>query len=122
MNDLERYFYNNQGNLIYKLRHYFVIYDRHFERFRNKEVNILEIGIFHGGSLHMWKDYFGPKARIYGVDIDPRCKALEDQQMSVFIGSQEDRVFLRGLKNKIPLSWKLTNSTGPMPPWKVWAN
>jgi hypothetical protein len=102
MNDLERYFYNNQGNLIYKWRHYFDIYDRHFKRFRNKEVNILEIGIFHGGSLHMWKEYFGPKARIYGVDIDPRCKSLEDKQINVFIGSQEDRVFLRDLKNKVP--------------------
>lgn len=102
MNDLEKYFNNNTGNLIHKWKHYFNIYDRHFRDFRGRDINVLEIGVSHGGSLQMWKDYFGPKAKIYGVDINPYCKALEDQQISIFIGSQEDRAFLRELKNKIP--------------------
>ena len=32
---------------------------------------VLEIGIFHGGSLLMWADYF-PNAIIHGVDIEPK--------------------------------------------------
>ena len=61
MNDLRRYFDNNSGRVIHKWEHYFEIYDRHFNSFRNKEIVILEIGIFQGGSLQMWKNYFGSK-------------------------------------------------------------
>jgi len=62
----------------------------------------MEIGVYQGGSLQMWKNYFGPKARIYGVDINPKCKSLEEEQISIFIGSQEERSFLRSLKSQIP--------------------
>lgn len=104
MNDLEKYFIKNTGNLIHKWKHYFDIYDRHFRKFRNKDVHVLEIGVSHGGSLHMWKNYFGANAKIYGVDINPNCKNLEDedQQIKIFIGSQEDRRFLRSLTDAIP--------------------
>lgn len=102
MNDLERYFAANKGRLIHKWMHFFAIYDRHFSRYRGKEVTILEIGIFQGGSLQMWKDYFGPKARIYGVDINPRCKELEEEGITIHIGSQSDRTFLRKLKAELP--------------------
>jgi hypothetical protein len=102
MNDLEEYFENNTGNLIHKWKHYFDIYDRHFCGFRNKDINVLEIGVSHGGSLQMWKNYFGPQANIYGVDINPHCKTLEDHQIKIIIGSQEDRKFLRELKTQLP--------------------
>ncbi len=62
----------------------------------------MEIGVFQGGSLQMWKDYFGPQAKIIGVDIDPRCKELEEDNIEIYIGSQSDRKFLRDLKSKIP--------------------
>jgi hypothetical protein len=102
MNDLEKYFRQNNKRLINKWVHYFDIYDRHFRRYRNQEVIILEIGVFHGGSLQMWKDYFGEKARIFGIDIDPRCKALEEEHIKIFIGSQSDRKFLQEVKQQIP--------------------
>ena len=50
----------------------------------------------------MWKNYFGPKARIVGIDINPHCKKLEENQVEIFIGDQENRKFLRSLKEKIP--------------------
>jgi hypothetical protein len=102
MNDLEQYFRNNTGRLIHKWLHYFEIYDRHFSRFRNTEVHIVEFGVSNGGSLQMWKNYFGPRARIYGIDINPDCKQFEEEQVEIFIGDQEDREFLRGLASKIP--------------------
>ncbi|OFY67503.1 MAG: hypothetical protein A3H98_13825 [Bacteroidetes bacterium RIFCSPLOWO2_02_FULL_36_8] len=102
MNDLEKYFIENKDRLIFKWLHYFEVYDRHFSRFRNKEIVILEIGVSQGGSLQMWKNYFGDKAKIYGVDIDPNCKKLEEENIKIFIGSQSDRNFLKELKNKIP--------------------
>jgi len=100
--DLEKYFHQNNQRLIHKWSHYFEIYDRHFSRFRNKPLVILEIGVFHGGSLQMWKDYFGDQAVIYGVDINPDCKKLEEENVHIKIGSQSDRHFLRKLMKEIP--------------------
>src|SRR5437016_6128611 len=102
MNDLEKYFQANTGRLIHKLNHYFEIYDRHFAKFRGTEVHVVEFGVSQGGSLQMWKEYFGPKCRIYGVDINPHCKTMEEDRVQVFIGDQEDRAFLKSLAASIP--------------------
>lgn len=96
-NPLLELFEKNQGRLIDKWTHYFDIYHRHFARFRNKPVKVLEIGVFKGGSLAMWRKYFGPQAKIFGVDIDPVCKDFEMDGIKVIIGDQEDRTFLRKL-------------------------
>ncbi|QEI42420.1 8-demethyl-8-(2-methoxy-alpha-L-rhamnosyl)-tetracenomycin-C 3'-O-methyltransferase [Dolichospermum sp. UHCC 0315A] len=100
-NPLWQYFCQNQGRLIHKWHHYFDIYHNHFSRFRKSPVKILEIGVFHGGSLQMWKNYFGEAAHIYGIDIDPRCQELEEDRIKIFIGSQTDRDFLQYVRNTI---------------------
>jgi hypothetical protein len=102
MNDLEKYFYSNTGNLIHKWKHYFEVYERHFSKYRGTDVVMVEFGVFQGGSLQMWKNYFGPKAKIYGIDINPKCKMLEEDQVEILIGDQEDRGFLRSLTKLIP--------------------
>ncbi|HZV68041.1 MAG TPA: class I SAM-dependent methyltransferase [Saprospiraceae bacterium] len=102
MNDLEKYFRQNNKRLIHKYMHYFDVYERHFSKYRNKEIVILEIGVSQGGSLQMWKEYFGEKAMIYGIDVDPNCKSLEEKNIKIFIGSQSDRKFLREVKAQIP--------------------
>lgn len=102
MNELEKYVLENTGNQISKWNHYFEIYDRHFSRFRGSDVHVVEFGVNQGGSLKMWKDYFGPKAKIFGVDINPHCKNLEEKQIQIFIGDQEDQLFLQSLREKIP--------------------
>jgi hypothetical protein len=102
MGELEQYFKDNNKRLIFKWQHYFDVYERHFSRFKNQEVVILEIGVSQGGSLQMWKDYFGAKCKIYGVDIDPRCKQFEEENIEIFIGSQSDKEFLRKIKSSIP--------------------
>ena len=55
---LHRYFLNNGDKKIHKWIHYFDAYERHLGRFRNKSPVMLEIGVFGGGSLKMWKDYW----------------------------------------------------------------
>jgi hypothetical protein len=100
-NPLYEYFKRNDKNLIHKWLHYFDIYHRYFEKFRGKDVVVLEFGVSHGGSLQMWKSYFGKKARIIGVDINPECKELAEQQIEIYIGSQEDPLFLKKLMDKI---------------------
>lgn len=94
MNPLEGWANKHQGNFMYKWSHYFDIYHKHFERFRGKPIRILEIGIYGGGSLQMWKWYFGKKASIIGVDIDPFCLRYAEQHVKVKIGDQADPEFL----------------------------
>lgn len=100
-NPLWKYFSHNEGRLVIKSHNYFDIYHNHFSRFRDQPVTIVEIGVYHGGSLQMWKSYFGPRARIFGVDISPRCKELEEDQIRILIGDQTDRGFLRALGKEI---------------------
>ena len=102
MNDLEQFFFNEDHRLIHKWRHYFEIYDRHFSRLRGRKINILEIGIMHGGSLQMWQHYFQGNATIYAVDINPECKKFETDSVKIFIGSQEDKKFLQKLSSELP--------------------
>ena len=99
-NPLKTYFLHNKGRLIDKWMHYFDVYHDHFARFRNKPVTIVEFGVFHGGSLQMWKQYFGSQARIFGVDINPKCH-LEEEQIEILIGDQEDEEFLTALAAKV---------------------
>ena len=100
-NKLLDYFEKNDSNLIHKWMHYFDIYDRHFSNYVGKKITVVEFGVFHGGSLKMWQSYFGKKARIIGVDINPECKKFEGGNIEIYIGDQEDREFLKDLMNKI---------------------
>src|SRR5262249_33026562 len=91
-----------EGPGIYKWNHYFDIYERHFRKFRDQEVHVLEIGVYSGGSLDMWLDYFGPKATIYGVDIVPECRTYESDRGKGFIGDQADRLFWQKIRKNTP--------------------
>lgn len=80
---------------ITKHSNYFDIYDEIFEKLKDKtQINVLEIGLLDGGSIELWKKYFGGKLNFYGIDINPRCKEFESQGVKIFIGSQSDKVFL----------------------------
>ena len=105
VNPLEEYFRNNDSRLIHKWMHYFEIYHRHFERFRGRPVVVLEFGVNQGGSLEMWRDYFGPNAKIFGVDIDPRCQQFEGDNIRILIGDQADKEFLKasGRRDRGPI-------------------
>jgi SAM-dependent methyltransferase len=90
-------FLAHQGRMIHKWSHYFPAYERHFSRFCNTPVTMLEIGCGHGGSAQMWKRYLGPYALIVGVDIDEYAKSYEDDQIAIRIGNQSDGTFLAAL-------------------------
>lgn len=99
---LHKIFLNNNGRLIHKWAHYFDIYERHFSRFRNKAPTVLEIGVYKGGSLAMWKEFFGEDSKIIGVDIDPTCAQYNTDGIDVYIGSQDDPDFIEEILRKHP--------------------
>ncbi len=90
MGALFDYFDNNPGRLIHKWWHYFGIYERHLGVFRGRPIRLIEFGVFHGGSLQMWKHYFGGQAQIIGVDINPLCAKMAEPGIEIVIGDQED--------------------------------
>jgi hypothetical protein len=102
-NPLWDYFTRNEtGPGIWKWHHYFDIYHKHLAKFVGKPVRILEIGIFSGGSLGMWKSYFGPQCHVYGVDIEEVCKVYNSDNVTVFIGDQEDPEFWDRFSAQVP--------------------
>ena len=95
-NPLETFFESHSEGLgLWKWRHYFEIYHRHLQRFRGRPVRMVEVGVFGGGSLGMWREYFGPGAHIYGIDIDETCRELAGPGVEIFIGDQSDPAFWR---------------------------
>lgn len=94
---LAELFYRHQGRPIHKWTHYLELYSAYFERFRGTEVRMLEIGVFEGGSLELWRQFLGDEALIYGIDIDPACASKVDAPNQVRIGSQDDPQFLRSV-------------------------
>ena len=84
-----------------KLNSYFYTYDSIFKEFRNKPITFVEVGIFGGGSLFMWKKYFHPKSRIIGIDLNPLSKNYEKYGFEIFIGDQEDENFWKRFYRKI---------------------
>ncbi len=115
MGALRDYFDQNPGRLMDKWLPYFEVYERHFEGFRGRPVNVLEIGVFHGGSLQMWKHYFGPQAHIFAVDVMPAARQLEEDRIKIFIGDQADRAFLRSLRAALPRIDVLIDDGGHKP-------
>jgi len=86
--------FNNSKISIHKWENYFNIYENYLKPFRGKKPKLLEIGVQYGGSLKMWKEYL-QNAKIFGIDINPDCKNLENKDIDIQIGSQNDKKFLK---------------------------
>ena len=100
---LKRYFDEHaEGPGIWKWEHYFAVYERHFRKFVGRAVDLVEIGVFSGGSLDMWRAYLGDGARIYGVDIEPACAAYEGPGKRLLIGDQSDPAFWQRFLREVP--------------------
>lgn len=88
---------NRTGAVLDKWPHYFPVYDRHLSPWRGTDAKILEIGVYRGGGLDMWRWYFGERARLVGVDVDDVAKTVVGQRHQVVLGDQADPEFLARL-------------------------
>ena len=84
-----------------KDRNYFPIYEKLFSKFVNKKITFVEIGVFSGGSLFMWRKYFGKDARIIGIDLNSDAKKFEKDGFEIFIGNQSDENFWKVFFEKV---------------------
>lgn len=85
--------YKNSKYYSQKHASYFQVYEELLSKYRNRKFTFVEIGIFDGGSLFMWRSYFGPEARIIGIELNPEAKKWEKDGFEIFIGSQSDPDF-----------------------------
>lgn len=93
--------YKKSPFLSYKHSSYFQVYAELLEQYRNKPITFVEIGVANGGSLFMWREYFGESARIIGIDNNPQAKKWEEHGFEIYIGSQTDTLFLDELFQKV---------------------
>lgn len=81
----------------HKWLHYFPVYEKIFAGLWDRPVSILEIGVYNGGSMELWRRMFKNLSVFVGLDIDPRCKAFADAERNLFVvtGSQADPALLQ---------------------------
>ncbi len=79
---------------------YASVYERYLRPWRRRAFTLLELGVYRGDSLRMWRDYF-PKADIVGLDIDPES-AQRAPGFEVYVGSQADPELLARVKREHP--------------------
>ena len=70
---------------------YLEVYEQLFEPLRRRPMSMLEIGVYKGNSMRMWKTWF-PQARIFGMDINPEVAPVPGCEL--VIANQTDRAVI----------------------------
>ena len=76
-----------------KWEKYFEVYDQIFEKYKEKKIVFVEVGVLNGGSLEIWKKFFHPESRIIGIDFNPDTKKFEKNGVEIYIGDQSNPQF-----------------------------
>jgi hypothetical protein len=88
--------YKSDKGAVY--HNYLEIYEKYFSKYRDNLENFLEIGLWQGDSIRMWRDYF-PSGNLVGADIlDLSHINLPNTQ--IHICDQSDRSQLKNLVSK----------------------
>lgn len=92
-----------ENSKYYSTKHnnYFKIYDHIFKKYIGKKIILVEIGVLNGGSLFMWKNFFGANAEIIGIDLNPEAQRWEKRGFRIFIGNQSDPNFWKDFFKKV---------------------
>lgn len=104
-NSLDTFYVHGAHRGMTKWRHYLDAFLPHFTEIRagRQKVRILEIGVFSGGSLQMYEEFFqGTQLEIVGVDLDPECRSFASERVVIEIGDQQDRSFWAGFVSRHP--------------------
>jgi hypothetical protein len=94
-------FFLKSPNFSTKWNNYFPIYEEIFKKFYKKNITFVEIGVGLGGSLFMWRNFFGNNSRIIGVDLNPKALELKKKGFEIFIGDQQNKNFWNNFYRRI---------------------
>lgn len=76
-----------------KPAHYLERYREYFSSFANREIALLELGVFEGESLEFFSKVL-PEAHIFGVDLRKCEKKFTSPNVKTYQGSQEDPLLI----------------------------
>ena len=93
--------YQNSPYRSVKHSGYFQVYEQIFRNFIDSKFTFVEVGIHNGGSLFMWREFFGKDARIIGIDLNPKAKQFEKYGFEIFIGDQSSKKFWSNFYNEV---------------------
>ncbi len=74
------------------------VYETILSKYKNKEINLFEIGLDAGNSLRVWENFL-PLAKIYGMDINTKPKS---NRGDTFVGDQNNINDLDNIVKQIP--------------------
>ena len=84
-----------------KIAHdYLTVYDPIFAPMVDAPISLLELGIYRGGSMELWRDYF-PHGTIVGIDIDLPHDVITGDRIHTFQGDQGDPRFLNEVAHRV---------------------
>ncbi|EEH50874.1 methyltransferase-like protein [Micromonas pusilla CCMP1545] len=88
---------------VHKWEPYFAAYTEQLSRFRGRKVVMMEVGVQSGGSMMMWRSFFGCRFEYYGIDINPQAQQFASEWATIFIGDQGNPEFWKDIKKKVPV-------------------
>jgi len=92
MDSLQKMYYDRYRARCDKgTRHtYIEVYEKLFRPYRDTATDVIEIGVFKGGSIDLWTSYF-TRATVHGVDVKPCVYAPEQpDRVRLYISDSAD--------------------------------
>jgi cephalosporin hydroxylase len=71
------------------------VYEEYLKPYRNKKINLLEIGVSWSGSIRLWNDYFR-YAKVYGVDNFSCGNQYRDKSIDLIEGKKKRVSIIEG--------------------------
>ncbi len=94
-NRMEEFYLKKSHRVMNKWWHYFEIYETFLHKYLNSEVRFLEIGVFRGGSMQMWRDYFGKRQRLWESILTKNAGSMRKEMYISASGHRRIQIFLR---------------------------
>ena len=72
---------------------YLPLYDELLKSRKDSAKNVIEIGVYAGGSIKLWNDYF-TNANVYGVDIENETRPFIANAIDILSGCERVKLHL----------------------------
>lgn len=70
---------SKEGRHFNKHTNFADIYTNLLTPYIGKDMTLVELGVSHGGSLQLWREFLGDKVKIFGLDVAEHCLYKEPQ-------------------------------------------
>lgn len=92
---------SREGRYLNKHTHFAEIYDELLLPYVDNPVVLVELGVSHGGSLQLWREFLGPSANIIGFDVAEHA-LYNEPQITCHLIDQSKAEDLAKIKQIVP--------------------